>query len=288
MLNIFAIIISYNDKENLFNCLSGLKRIEHKDITLHTYVVDNASNLFDPDEILEQFPYVNLIKSKINLGFGTANNIVIKKAVEEKADYVLLLNQDTLPDKDPHFLAKLLGSMEENKTIGVSGPALEHYVNDKLFYDYGGVLNLNLARGRHINLTEAEYTKLVAKKTSIKTRDFVSAACMLIRVKNVLEAIRFDENYFLYLEDVDICIQIYKLGYKIVNIPESMVFHVGGTSGGDFNKLYHSFKSSLRFVYKWIALPWKPIGFFYNLIFYPYLGIIWSLKRVKRRLLKSR
>lgn len=271
----YIIIVTYNDLDHIVECLNSLSKIDNSNLDIKTVVIDNASSKFNPDKLKEQFPSINLIKNKKNIGFGAANNIGLKKALKNKADYALLLNPDTNLNIDKGFLKKMIVFGSKNKRLGIIGSCIKHKTDRQTFYDYGGKLNLSLAQAKHIN-------KINYLPGKINNRDFISAACMLIK-KDVLEkGILFDEKYFLYLEDVDFCLQVKKIGYKIANLSSSLIFHYGGTSGTDLKKVYYSYLSSIRLTKKWTMGRYKIASFAYNSLFYSYLLISWSLKRFKR------
>jgi GT2 family glycosyltransferase len=278
---IHIIIVSYNDLQHLIICLESLKKVDIKGLDISIIVVDNASTKFIPKRLLRQFSNIKLIENKKNIGFGAANNIGIKKAIRNKADYILLLNPDIKANFDNKFLQKMVKFLDKNPGFGIVGPCLAHKVFNQTYYDYGGVVNKKLARACHINSDK----KI---KSNCKERDFVSAACMLVKADLCQHGILFDESYFLYLEDVDFCLQAKQKGYKVANLCTSYVRHYGSTSVSEKEKIMHSWKSSLVFTKKWTPKPYWLVSFLFNSFFYPYLAFSWSLKRLKRSLLRGR
>lgn len=282
-IKVFLIIVNYNCKNYIIDCLNSINSLNIKDYILKTIVVDNASTDNSVQLIKQGFPQIKIIQNQKNLGFGQANNLAIKYGLKHKADFILLLNPDTKIDLDRKFLFKLIKIANQNKDIGILGPCLKYKTNKKTLYDYGGKLNIKLARAWHINKNR----KLKNKTEKYLNRDFVSGACMLIKRKVFEKNIFFDSHYFLYLEDVDFCLQAKRVGFKIVNVASAEIFHYGGKSSNDYKKIFYSWLSSLIFTFKWTPFLWKPISLIYNSLFYPYLLISWSLKRVKRIFLRS-
>lgn len=278
---VYIIIVTFNDLKHSLKCLKSLTKIRKGRLEIKTLVIDNASYKFNPKVFKKKFPKIILIQNEKNLGFGRANNMGIRKALAKKADFVLLLNPDTKVSQDKNFLKKLIKIAVSDKKIGILGPCIQHKTGKKTLYDYGGVLNVNLARARHVN--KEKYIK-----DKISERDFVSGACMLVKQEVFEKAGLFDSGYFLYLEDVDFCLQAKKAGFKTINASTSKIFHYTGTSINDNKKIFYSFLSSLRFTFKWTPLLYKPVSIIYNSLFYPYLWINWSLKRVIKSFLKSR
>jgi hypothetical protein len=277
--DIFIIIVTFNNQTNVKQCLESLQKVNRSGMNLKILVIDNASKEFNPDQLAKQFPEICLIKNAVNLGFGKANNIGLRLAYTNHSDYALLLNPDTKVNIDPNFLTKLTQTLDQDKSIAIVGPCLKHQVNGITFYDYGGQLELDLVKARHIN-------RETYINDSTNVRDFVSGACMLLRVKVLPELGMFDEKYFLYLEDVDLAVKHRYFGYKIVNNCSSLVEHDGGRSSTDVTKIYYSWQSAMRMTDKWLNAKQKPISYVYNSLFYPYLLSTWLLKRLKKRLVR--
>lgn len=278
--NIYIVIVSYRNFRDVEVCLKSLEKINKKNLVLKTIIVDNSTRGFPADKLKKLFPAVWYLSNQKNIGFGAANNIGIRLALKNKADYILLLNPDTKADYDKDFLPKMTKFMESNPRVGAVGPCLVHPVLEKIYYDYGGYVNKKLARASHLN-------QVKKSKQKFFWRDFVSAACMLAKA-DVFQKVMFDERYFLYLEDVDFCMQLKQNEYKIANLSTAYVWHRGSTSVSEKEKILYSWKSSLLFSKKWTPFCYKPLSVVYNSLFYPYLAIIWSLKRLKRSWLKGR
>lgn len=278
MDKIFILILNYQRPKETIECLHSIVKFSNCQIfKLSIILIDNGSQDESVELIRKKFPHLKIIENKKNLGFAGGNNVGIKYALRKSADFILLLNNDTEVYSD--FLIQLIKVMRKDKNVGIAGPVIEHKVKNKTFYDYGGKINFKLARAYHIN-------KRTYQKTKPIERDFVSGCCMLIK-KEVFEKVGFlDERYFLYLEDVDFCVRVKKVGYKIWMVPAVKIFHYGGVSGDDWIKILYSFRNSILFTMKWVPFLYKPIALIYNLIFYPYLAVDWNLKRLKQLVLK--
>lgn len=117
MQKIFAIVATYNGKKWYDRCLGSLRNSE---MPVETVVIDNASSDGTVEYIKTHFPNVHLIESDDNLGFAKANNIGIRYAIDNNADYVFLLNQDAWIERDT--LTVLLRTFEENENVGIAAP----------------------------------------------------------------------------------------------------------------------------------------------------------------------
>ena len=251
MKKLFIVILNFNGGKEVLACLQSVQLIKLPvGWCVEPVVVDNASIDNSVHLIKSRFPKLKIIKNKKNLGFAAGNNVGVKLALKQKAQSVLLLNQDTVVEKN--FLLSLLVSDAD-----VVAPIIKFKRKDKWIYDFGGKINWWLGRTSH-----DERTKIKNEKPG-KT-DYVSGCCMLIK-KNVFNKIGLlDEKFFLYFEDVDFCLRAKKAGFKIAVEPKSIVLHkLTGTEKRPFRQNLHLLKSNLLFINRHIS-PWKkPIAYFY-------------------------
>ena len=281
MKSIYIIILAFNQKEETIRCLRELSEVKVSGYKLRIIIIDNNSTDGTEKEIAKKFPKLIYKRNKKNLGFSAGVNRGIRLALKDKSsDYVLLLNNDTY-ELDGNFLSSLAKTANSNKKIGIVAPALKHYVGKKLFYGMEGQLDLSLAKATHRNIKT-----IISKK--IINADFVSGCCMLIKKEVFTKAGLFDEGYFLYLEDVDFCLQAKQAGFKVVLDPNIIIDHkVSASLNSPLKKIPYSFKSNLRLISKWTPLKYKPIAFLHCLYFYPSLAILWSAKLLKRKITKT-
>ncbi len=209
-----------------------------------------------------------LIKNKDNYGFAGGNNIGIKFALSIlNPDYVLLLNNDTVVD--PNFLRELVKVAETGRKIGVVGPKI-------YYYDYNGrsdVINFTTAR---LTLWKGEEKRYGAGEidngqwNKVIEGDKLEGSCMLIK-KEVLKKIGlFDEKFFCYWEETDLCFRAKKVGYNLVYAPYAKTWHKiavssGGTSSSFY--VYHMTRSMLLFIVKNATRNEKRAFFLYLLLF---------------------
>lgn len=219
-------IVNYNGGEYLLSCLSSLKEIK-EEVDFDVYVVDNASEDGSLDRAKSKFPQFNYILNKENLGFGKAHNLVLKKV---STPYVLTLNPDTIVL--PRTLKFMIDFMDDNSDAGVSTCRVEKS---------DGTLDKASHRGFPTPLASFLYFFLkndrlyhLTNRNMSKSHEIDSAvgAFMLIR-KSVLEKVGyFDEDYFLYGEDLDLCFRIKNAGFRIMYVPDVKVIHEKGVSSG--------------------------------------------------------
>lgn len=218
---IAIIIVNWKQYELTINCLLSLKKLEYKNWKV--ILVDNESNFEKINKIKSDFNKVEVIESKENLGFASANNLGIKYAIKNKFEYVMLLNNDTEVNKK--FLAPLLNSFQNDNSLGAVQPLIMNYNNRVKVWNAGGYLN---------NFFGFPYTN---KKLNNKNRqiDWITGCCIVLKTKVIKKVGLIDEDFFAYYEDVDWSLRIKKLGYKLGVVESSVIFHHGTKSSNDSN-----------------------------------------------------
>lgn len=210
------VIVNWNGQEFIKNCLDSIQQITYE--FFNVIVVDNASTDDSCAMVERRFPTVTLIRNKENLGFAGGNNIGIRYALQDNADYVLLLNNDTVVSKD--FLNSLINVAESDERIGILGSKV-------LLMDQPNVICF--AGGKRRWTSEWAHIGLGDKDNSIyndtKETDYIYGCAMMVR-RSVLEDVgMFDERYFVYVEEIDLNLRAKKAGYKLVYVPQSVVWH---------------------------------------------------------------
>jgi len=248
MTNLFIIILNFNNEEDISSCLQSLIKAYPK---INIIIVDNASTDNSIQSIISlRYGKSMLIKNKRNLGFAKGVNKGIRFALKEGAESVLLLNPDTETNKG--FLEPLLVNKAD-----IVGPIIKFKRKGQWFYDFGGKVNFWLGRTSH-----DEYPNNIIK--NIKSPDYISGCCLLIR-KKVFEKIGFlNERYFLFFEDADFCLRAQRAGFKVALEPKSMIIH--NLSEGKKKPLYyfyHLLRSNFIFINNWIPLYRRQIAYFY-------------------------
>jgi len=158
------------------------------------------------------------------MGYVIANNQGIELALKRSADYILLLNNDTVVERN--FLDILINYAERNKDFGILSPKILYYNSDKI-WSMGGCISyltgLAIMIGKGKN--SEEYNKIIEP-------DFVTGCAMLIKREVIEKVGMLDPVYFAYYEDVDYCFRVKNVGYKIRVIPKSIVWHKKSASAG--------------------------------------------------------
>lgn len=272
---VYIVVLTWNGKTDTIECLNSLKKIDYPNYKI--LVVDNASEDGTSEIVRSEFPEIELIINKENLRFAGGNNVGIDYSLQRKSDYVLLLNNDTIVERN--FLSQLIESAETNPKIGIVGPKIYFYSEPKRIWYAGGKIEWWKGWISHVGIREIDN----GKYETVRETDFITGCCMLIK-REVVESIgKLDERYYIYGEDVDYCIRAKAVGYNILFQPKAIIWHKLSVSTGghlswfkNWNKLKSQIKIMIRFAkfYHWLTIPF---GIIINIV-----SSYISLKRAKK------
>jgi N-acetylglucosaminyl-diphospho-decaprenol L-rhamnosyltransferase len=248
--HVSAIVVSFNTRDDLLRSLDAL--LTHGGPRLEVIVVDNASSDGSAEAVRARFPAAHVIASTANLGFSKANNLGLRAA---RGEYALLLNSDC--EVRAGAVAALGAVLDTRPDVALAGP--RHLGTDgRVQVSFGRALTplAEWRQGRLVRGVKAGRAAALRRATALaeveREPDWLSGSCLLAR-RTALEAVGgFDESFFLYEEDVDLCLRIRKAGWRIVFTPAAEVVHHLGRSMGKAPRLarleYH--RSHLRFYAK--------------------------------------
>jgi len=229
--DVSVLIVSFNTCETLRRCLQILRETS-PDVSYETIVIDNASRDGSADMLAAEFPEVKLIRSSENLGFAAANNRGFEIA---QGNYIALLNSDAF--LSPKALRTALNYLQQHPRAALVGAKLtgsqgEWQPSARMipnildhFFTLSG-LSAKYPNSRLFGRIDRTW----ANPDADAKVDWVPGAFSLIR-RSVLDKIGlFDECFFLYYEEVDLCLRIQQAGYEVWYLPEIVVIHLGGES----------------------------------------------------------
>jgi GT2 family glycosyltransferase len=226
-----VVIVSHRCKSLLRECLSSL--YEHSPgRPMEVIVVDNASRDGTAEMVGDEFPETGVIDADGNLGFARATNIGIRAG---SAEYVLALNPDVRLTAGA--LDRLLAVLDEQAEVGAVGGRLElpdgrvDHATARPFPTVLGTLGhfTGLARRDRVPASLALYRSVPAEAGPV---DLVCGACMLLRRSALDEVGTFDEGYWMYMEDIDLCYRLAQAGWRTWYEPSARLFHVKGGIAG--------------------------------------------------------
>ncbi len=231
MIDLSVVIVNWNTRDLLKNCLSSLLE-ELKSLSHELFVVDNGSSDDSVAMVREDFPSVIVIENGRNLGFARANNIALRRA---KGGLWLLLNSDTRVKEGS--LKGLVQTMEQDPKIGVAGlqllnedGSLQNSVSNapSLLTELGNKRLLRLLCPSRYPGKEFHYCQPLEVESVI-------GACMMVRGSAAGVVGLLDEDYFLFLEETDWCVRMRRAGWKVVFDPRFSLYHLQGRSAGKVN-----------------------------------------------------
>lgn len=238
MKKVVIVTVNYNTEKDTLDLIESIKKIKKEGFLIKTIIVDNGSKnkLLLPKNSGKDFFQ---IRSEVNTGFSGGYNIGIKEALKKMADYVLIVNNDTIIDS--LMIKNLLKVLESDEKIGVVTPKIyfakgrefhkDRYSKEelgKVFWYAGGRTDWANVTSIHRGVDEVDR----GQYNKIEKTEFASGCCMLIK-REVFEKVGvFDDKYFLYYEDADLNERIKRAGYEIYYVPTAVLVHVNASSSG--------------------------------------------------------
>lgn len=213
------VILTWNQRDLTLDCLRSLGELDYPGDRLEIIVVDNGSSDGTAEAILGDYSSVVLLENDENLGFAEGNNIGIGYALQGKADYVMLLNNDTAVD--PSMLSGLLAVTEADPTVGIVGPKMLYFDQPDVIWCAGN--RLDWRRGETIRL-QAEQPDMGLDEPP-KEVDFITACAICLRRQVIEEIGLLDPRFFIYYEETDWCMRARAAGWRILYVPNARLWH---------------------------------------------------------------
>jgi GT2 family glycosyltransferase len=242
--SLWVVLVGWNSHGDLLRCLEALQGQTYP--SLQVVLVDNGSSDGTAAMVRERFPQVRLFALGKNHGFARAVNIALRYAVERGAGYALLLNPDTW--FEPDMLAQLLAVAEANPRLGIASPKVYLQRAPDHLWGIGGMLT---KRGlRFYGLEERD-----AGQYDTCRVDFVLGCAMLLRAQMLREIGLLDERFFVFCEEVDLCLRAQAAGWQVMMVPEIRMSHVGGATTAQQPAIrhFHLARSRMQFLRKYRA-----------------------------------
>ena len=221
------IIVNYNGKAHLEKCLLSITKSSYKNYEV--ILVDNNSSDSSIEFVQKNYPSVNVIKLDNNYGFAEPNNIGAKSA---KGQLLLFLNNDTITT--PDFIRELVNAAEESPEVAIF---------QSLLLKPDGSID---SSGDFIDMYGRAYSSR-EKTSEIKNIMSARGASLMVRKEVFWDLDGFDKNYFATFEDVDLGLRAWIWGYRVVLVPKSIVYHLGGQTIQKLDSLiiFHGVKNTL-------------------------------------------
>ncbi|MCU5433795.1 glycosyltransferase family 2 protein [Bacillus mobilis] len=227
------IILNWNSYNDTSECLESLGKMHYKNY--HVFLADNDSKDGSFESLKKEYQEnkyssnITFIQTGSNLGFAGGNNVAIKKAYENGFDYFWLLNNDTVVEENA--LIALIENIDKSPEIGIVGSKIYYYGTNKIWFA-GGKVSTSTGVAGHIGLRAVDNGQF----DKVESVDYITGCSLLFR-REILETVGYmNEDYFLLFEETEWNIRIKQKGYKILYIPDSIIYHkVSISSGGENN-----------------------------------------------------
>jgi len=254
---VYCIVLNLNGRILLCETLDSLRKMTYPNFKV--IVVDNGSTDGSQETVRTQYPWTELIENGKNLGFGGGNNVGMQYAIEQKAEWIFLLNNDIVVD--PQLLSELMSVVVEDDRIGVAGPKIYYHSEPNMIWYAGGTINFWAGVVAHRGLRQIDHGQAdITEETA-----FVTGCAFLVKREALEKVGLFDPAYHpAYTEDADLGERIHRAGYKLMYVPKGKLWHkVSAFSGGGLTpfktqlKVEHNlifFKRYARW-YHWITIP---------------------------------
>ncbi len=250
---VHVLIINWNGLEHLKECFDSLLLCTYENVEF--VLVDNASDDGSVDYVEDKYgndPRVEVLQCASNLGWSGGNNVGIRRALEQEADYIFLLNNDTWIA--PDAIAKLVDKAESNRAIGALAPKMLMYDNPALLNSLGVECSIignawDLGIGRLDADLWSESRKVLG----------VCGGAAFLRSSVLLETGLLPDEFGIYLDDLDLCMRIWNAGFEIWNLPEAEVRHKFGATMGHGARARRKYYLNTRNRF-WLVLRNYPLG----------------------------
>lgn len=244
--SVVIILVNWNGKADTVACLQSLSKLKNTRYEAIPIVVDNASKDDSVSVVQKQFPQVKLFALASNLGFTGANNVGMQWAIQHHADFVWVLNNDTLVD--PNALS--LFDVFDDPRVGAAGSKIyfapgrefhkKRYKKNEqghVIWYAGGIIDHANVYASHRGVDEVDHGQFDVKQPT----DFITGCSFGMPTSLIKHVGMFDDKYFAYLEDVDLSLRIQRAGFHTVYNPSSLVWHVNAASSGGAGSFIHQY-----------------------------------------------
>ena len=257
------VVLTWNNFADTAECLQSLAQLNFPRYNI--ILVDNGSTDGSIERLQSTFPEVNIIRNDRNLGYAGGNNIGINHALSHGAEYLLILNNDTIVDRN--LAAELVSITRACNNLGVLGCANYYYDNRKKIQFSGGMIDWKT--GDVIDTTRHKIDKGHFK--ALREVDTVAGSCLFIPATVIRVVGSFDERYFLTFEESDLCCRVKKAGYRVYTCMNAIIWHKVSVTGKSqkegINVLkYYAVRNRFLFLYKNSPKYLLPISLTYHLV----------------------
>ncbi len=271
------VLVNYNSAEDTIECIESLKKMTYSNYRI--IVADNSSSDYSLEALYKKKNETDfeLLELDENRGFSAGNNAGIRLALELGAEYVLLLNNDTLVE--PDFLKRLMEAGMDIPADSVMTCTILYADDKEKIWYAGGSYNLRTAKVSQLGMGKG-WQPVQDKLVEVT---FASGCCMCIPASVIRDVGFLDESYFLYEEDTDYCYRLWKKMIKIYYVPKAIIYHKVSSSTSKTKKIsgitqYYMIRNKYFFINKYYKDCWKIIPYIHTFMMYSYYCLRYGAK----------
>lgn len=256
---VVTVILNTNRRDDTLDCLTSL-RLNHYP-NHHIIVLDNASHDGSVEAIRAEYPEIEIISLADNLGYAGNNNVGIRAAMAQDADWIFILNEDTI--LSPNCLELMVALGETNPRIGIVGPLVYHFDEPNVIQSAGGQINNNW-QSCHLGQNVVDQGQFATPQLV----DWISGCAIMVRRAVIEQVGMLDERFYYYWEETEWCIRARRSNWLAINVPQAKLWHKGVrrnytpsptvTYYNTRNRLLFMMKHGAPF-YAWIVV-WSQLG----------------------------
>ena len=265
---VIILLLNYKKWEDTTECIQSLLKCNYPNYEI--LVIDNASSNESVSLLGKTFPSIPIYRTENNLGYTGGINFGVRKAIERKPDYILVLNPDTIVM--PDFLNHLVGGMELCPSAAAACGTIYHYPQtSKVWYAGGRIIPW---RGLAVHNSTINEPLKDAKYQQVT---FITGCMVLLRTSALSDVGAQDERFFLYLDDIEYSARILSKGYDLLYVPRAIINHKWVDENESIYKLYYSVRNRLLLInvaFKGIS---RTIARTYFIVIISMKLIVWSI-----------
>ncbi len=218
--NYLIILLNYNNWRDTVECIQSLNESDVDDSNI--LIIENYSQDDSVKKLEELVPRVKIIQNEKNLGFTGGNNIGIKYALENKFEYAIVLNNDTIVESKDS-IKTLIEKMDKNQDVTLGTGRIFYYPDkNKIWYDGGRLIKWRGMAVHNNFRKKIDEIHLINRSIYV---DFISGCFMCIRLNDLHKLGYMDENFFLYLDDIEYSARAVKKKLKLMFFPQVKIYH---------------------------------------------------------------
>jgi GT2 family glycosyltransferase len=215
---VISVVLNNNRRDDTLQCLNSIIKNSYDNQKI--ILLDNASIDGTADAVSSLLPNVQIIDLQRNLGYAGNNNVGIQAALEQGADWIFILNEDTI--LAPDCISYLASCGESESRIGIVGPMVYHYDEPNIIQSAGGRMDKHY-RGWHLGQNETDKGQYLQPHCV----EWISGCGIMVRRELIDQVGAIDERFFYYVEEYEWCVRAREAGWEVVHVPQAKLWHKG-------------------------------------------------------------